>query len=96
MHLAQFGHVANCRIVERELAAVAQLQDGDGGHGLGDGGPVVGGCGVDPLVSFASSLSKRKGLRRSLAAYEREPAAHHAMLLQHRFDLRTEFVERRV
>ena len=43
VHLAQFGHIANRRIVERQLAAIAQLQNRDCRQGLGNRGPVVGG-----------------------------------------------------
>ena len=96
MHLTQFRQVANGRIVERQLAMVAKLEDRDGCHGLGDGGPVVCRCVVDQLVCIASGFSKRKGLCGSLAAYEGEAAADDSMLLHHRFELRTEFVERRV
>ena len=93
VHLAQFGHVANRRIVERELAAIAQLQDGDGRHGLGDRGPVVGGRGVDAPVRICASLAERDGLCLSLVAHQCEPAAHYTMLFQDRFELRAEFVE---
>jgi len=47
-------------VVEREQAAVAQLQDGDGGEGLGDGGPVVGGLGVDGLRGLPAGLAEEE------------------------------------
>lgn len=47
---AEFGNVTDSRVVEGKLAAIAQLQDGDCGHGLGDGGPVIAGVGVDGLM----------------------------------------------
>jgi hypothetical protein len=40
-------------------------------------------------MGFASSLSKRNSLFRSLAAYKRKTASHNAVLLQYRFELRT-------
>ena len=46
------------RIVEREAAPVAQLQDGDRGEGLGDRGPVVdrGASGGVPALPIAPAI----------------------------------------
>ena len=40
MHLPEFGHVLHDRIVERDQAAVAQLQNADRRERLGDRRPV--------------------------------------------------------
>ncbi len=56
--LAELGDVADCGIVERELAVIAQLEDGDGGECLGDGCPVVGGLRAYGLMGVAVRFAK--------------------------------------
>jgi len=34
VHLAQFRHIEDDRVVERKLSTIAQLKNGDCGHGL--------------------------------------------------------------
>ena len=79
VHLAQLRNVADRRIVEREQAAIAQLQDGDGGHGLGDGGPVVRGFGIHGLAGFAPSLAEKELGRGSARVDNSQSAADHAV-----------------
>ena len=93
VYFTQLRNVANGRIVEREFAAVAQLQDCDGCHSFGDRGPVVCSCVVDSLMCVPSSFSKREGLCLSLATHQRKSCAHNPVLLKHRFKLRTEFFD---
>jgi len=40
VHLAQFRHIEDDRVVERKLSTIAQLKNGDCGHGLGNRSPV--------------------------------------------------------
>jgi len=92
---AQFRYVAECRIVERELTAIAQLQDGDGGHGLGDGGPVVGGSGIYWIMRAGYHFAKGQCLRLgSIAVNKREPAADDTVLLEDGLELWAEGVDR--
>ena len=55
--LAQLGDVADGGVVEGEAAAIAELQDGDGGHGLGDRSPIVCSVCVDGLMGAAPRFS---------------------------------------
>jgi hypothetical protein len=48
--LSQLGHPAGDPVVQRQEPAIAELEHGDGGQGLGDGGPVIDG----PLVHLPS------------------------------------------
>ena len=96
VHLTQFGHIADGRIIQRQLASIAQLQNCDGRHGFGDRSPVVCSCVIDSLMSIGTSLAECDGLRWSLSAHKCESAAYNSMLLQNRLELRTECVERGV
>jgi hypothetical protein len=93
MDFAKFGNIANGGVIEGELAAIAKLQDGDGGHSLGDGGPVVGRCAVDFAMGICVGFAEDNGLGRALTAHEREASTDGAVLLERRFELRSEFVE---
>ena len=73
MHLAQLRHIACRRIVERKQAPVAQLQDGDGGQGLGDGGPVIGGLGVDRLMGVGRRRQRRIGWASAACSKPKAP-----------------------
>jgi len=85
VHLAQLGDVLHGRIVEGEQAAVAQLENGDGGHGLGDGGPVVGGVGVDGARGLLLRLAVEDlGCGRG-AAHKGEAAADNTVAGEHGF-----------
>ena len=79
VYLAQFRNVADGGVVEGKPAAVAQLHDGDGGKGLGDGSPVVGGVGIHRLASLAARLAKEELRCRLLLVNEGKPAAHDAV-----------------
>ena len=63
VHLPELGHVPHDGVVEREAAPITQLQDGDGGERLGDGGPVVHrvlrGCARDPQVATAIGVTRQ-------------------------------------
>ena len=78
--LAQFGHIANRRIIERELAAITQLKNGDCGHGLGDRGPVVGGLGVDALMCGCPCFAEEQLRCRLLHVDDSDTASHDSVL----------------
>jgi len=80
--LAQFGHVTNRRIVERQPAAVAQLQNGDGGKGLGDGCPVVTRFCIHRLVSRNVGFALEELRCRTRAMNERESTASNSVPAQ--------------
>jgi hypothetical protein len=84
VYLAQLRHVAHCRIVQRKPPSVAQLQNGDGGQGLGDRSPVVAGLGIHRLAGFAPRRAVEIERRRLPAAHQRQSSAHHTVRVQHR------------
>jgi hypothetical protein len=57
VYLAKFGDVTDGWVVEREPAPVAKLEDGDSGEGLGNGGPVVSGGGIDGLMRIRAGFA---------------------------------------
>ena len=82
VHLPQFGHITYRAIIQRQLAPVAQLQNGDCGHRLGDRGPVVRRFSVDRLLGIFAGLAEEPLRCRFLHVDDGDPAAHHPMLRQ--------------
>ena len=82
VHLSQFGHIADGAVIQRELAPVAQLQNGDCGHRLGDRGPVVRCSSVDGLLGIFAWLAEEQLRCRFVHVDDGDPTAHHPVLRQ--------------
>jgi hypothetical protein len=82
MDLAEFGDVADGGVIEGEQATVAQLEDGDGGEGLGNGGPVVGRGGVDGLMGVLAGFAVKELQGFVVGVDECECAAYDAVTIE--------------
>src|SRR6185312_6119217 len=83
MHLPQLRHIAHSRIIQRELASIAKLQDRDRRHRLGNRRPVIGGFCVYTLVSAVMHHAEEELLRRSLPVNNGNAAAYNPVLREH-------------
>ena len=82
MNLSQFGEVQHSRIIKGEPSSIAQLQDGNGGHGFGDGSPVVGCVGVTGAMDVAARFAEPDLRWRFLGMDDRDPAPDDTVLCE--------------
>lgn len=93
MNFSKFRHITDRRVIERELAAIAQLQNGDGRHGLGDGSPVVACVRVDGRMGVFARFSKRKLSCRLTGMDEGDSSTDNAMLRKNGFEVFAKRIE---
>jgi hypothetical protein len=82
VHLPKFRHIAHRAVIQRQLAPVAQLQNSDCGHCLGDRGPVVRRFSVDGLLAVYPCLAEKQLRCQFLHVDYGDPTPHHPMLRQ--------------